>query len=91
MENVWKVFAAIAIACLLLHMLCHLDISSQFNLKGENFKKQIIATTGIFGIFDKYLPPLQGLYYCAPNIAADFCSYQEAQWIYVFNVFLLDD
>ena len=71
-ENFRKLFEAIAIACLLLHMFRHLgDLLTIKILKGRELKKSIAMycqDREILGFSENCLKLLQALYYCVANI-----------------------
>ena len=68
LENFRKLFEAIAIACLLLHMFRHLgDLLTIKILKGR-IKKEYCQDREISGFSENYLKLLQALYYCVANI-----------------------
>ena len=74
MEIFRKLFEAIAIACLLLHMFRHLgDLLTIKILKGI-IKKEYCQDRVILGFSENYLKLLQALYYCVDNISRPIVS-----------------
>ena len=69
MEFFWKLFEAIVIACLLLHMFRHLgDLLTIKILKGRT-KNLYCQNRDILGSCENYLKLLHALYNCAFNIS----------------------
>ena len=68
MEFFWKLFEAIVIACLLLHMFRHLgDLLTIKILKGR-IKNLYCQNRDILGFCENYLKLLHALYNCVANI-----------------------
>ena len=68
LENFRKLFEAIAIACLVLHMFRHLgDLLTIETLK-ERIEKSIARTGRFWDFSENYLKLLQALYNCVADI-----------------------
>ena len=81
LEFFWKLFEAIVIACLLLHMFRHLgDLLTNKILKGR-IKNLYCQNRDILGFCENYLKLLHALYNCASNITVLLFSF------FIFSIF----
>ena len=70
LEHFRKLFEAIAIACLLLHMFRHLGdmLTIKIKILKGRIKKEYCQDREILGFSENDLKLLQALYYCVANI-----------------------